>query len=251
MECARGRLQHIAQRALDAATGRPIVIAPGQALGAVSWAVTETETPVRLVTRADGLDAASWSVRGRLADAVDGASEIRTNPVDGVVFAGGGVATTVDATTTPPTAWIDTDPDEELIAPYREVWESGTPQTVTAPRAAAVRDAVATVGGESAVADLRAVTQPTRSQSDPEAVATAVWAAAGVTPRRRELTDAVADRLDCSRRTVERRISELYEHDVLGRVYEDDDDAGRPEALVVRRVERPLARPVRAVLCGE
>lgn len=243
MDYVQESVENMIGDALETATGEPVVTVPGSVLEEVSAAIDDAATPVRAVVPDDTLETARWVPRGRLADAVAAGSRLRTAPVDGLVVVGEGVAATVDGTATPPTAWIDDTPSEAVVQAYADVWNAASETTFEAARASAVRDAVETIGGETARADLRALIEPVRDDV-PEPIAVAVWAAAGASPRLRELTGVVADRLDCTERTVQNRIERLCEYGLLGRTHDTTDGPGRPETVVVRHVDPPVGRAV-------
>jgi|GEM_PF-1289158 len=244
VNCVQDSVQNMIHTSLEAATGRPVVTAPGSVLEEVTAAITDTDQAVRVVVPATALESARWVPRGRLADAVAAGSALRTGDVDGLVVVGEGVAATVDGTVTPPTAWIVDDPEETVLRTYADVWESATETELDASRASAVRAASAAIGGQAALDDLATVTRPVRAES-PDAIATAVWAAAGASPRLQRLTATVADHLDCTERTVENRIERLRDGGVLARTNAATDGPGRPEVIVVRHVDPPLGRSVR------
>lgn len=248
MNCVQESVQNMVGSSLDAATSRPVVTAPGSVLEEVAAAIVDADGGVRIVVPEGALEAARWVPRGRLADAVAAGSELRTADVDGLAVVGEGVAATVDGTATPPTMWVDDDPDETVLEAYADVWRAGVETELDAARAEAVWDAVAEVGGEEAVEDLETVTRPTRDGDCPEAIAAAVWAGAGSSPLLEDLRETIAQHLDYTERTVERRIKRLRDAGLLGRTYEEQDGDGRSKAVIVRLAEPPLGRPVRAVL---
>jgi hypothetical protein len=235
---------------LETATGQLVVTAPGSVLEEVAAAIVDAAQTVRIVVPAAALESARWVPRGRLADALAAGSALRTNGVDSLAVVGEGVAATVDGTVTPPTAWILDDPDETVVRTYTDVWESATETEFDASRASAVRAAAEAIGGQAAVDDLATMTQPVRDDA-PDAIATAVWAAAGASPRLQRLTGTVADHLDCTERTVENRIQRLCDGGVLARMNAPTDSPSRPETILVRRVDPPLGHPVRSLFARE
>ena len=244
MNCVQESVQDMIRTSLETATGQPVVTAPGSVLEEVAAAIVDAAQTVRIVVPAAALESARWVPRGRLADALAAGSRLRTNDVDSLSIVGEGVAATVNGTVTPPTAWILDDPDEAVVRTYTDVWESATETEFDASRASAVRAAAESIGGQAALDDLATVTQPIRDDA-PDAIATAVWAAAGASPRLQQLTGTVADHLDCTERTVENRIQRLCDGGVLARMNATTDSPGRPETIIIRHVDPPLGQAVR------
>ena len=251
MNCNRDSLRETVASALETAEN-PIVTAPRGALGAVAEAVYAADSSCRLVTPAAVLEAASWGVRGRLSDVIDGESRLRTGSVDTPAVVDDGVAAIVVRTAAGTASWADPGPAGDVAETLEQLWDDADPVAeIETASLSTVADAVTAVAGETAAAELRAETTPNRGPHAPGQVRTAIWAAAASSPRRARLLSTISEAVGVSERTVRRRLDDLTDAGMVRVGLPPGETAdGRSSPPVERVAEPPLGRRQRATLVG-
>ncbi|ERH12790.1 MAG: hypothetical protein J07HB67_01816 [halophilic archaeon J07HB67] len=251
MNCNRESLRETIASAVEDAED-PVVTAPRGALETVAEVVHSATTSCRLVTPASVLEAASWGARGRLSDVIDRGTRLRTGSVDTPAVVDDTVASIVVRTGAGTASWADHGPTEDVTETFERLWNDADPvDEIETPGLSTVADGVAEIAGESAAAELRAETAPSRGPHTPGQVRTAIWAATASSPRRAQLLSTVSDAVDVSERTVRRRLDDLTDTGMIKERLppgETEGTDGRSSPVVERVAEPPLVRRQRAAL---
>lgn len=195
--------------------------------------------PCRLVVDEGVLDSSNWPTLGRLSDVVE-EIELRTSSIDQTAVVTQRAVGTICTDTRPPTGVV-AEPSDGVIQQFESIWRQASPREVSCPTYEAVINAVATVGDDSAVDDVRNLCQAVRGGESADApVGVAVWAAARSEPEVTTLREEIPPRLGCGERTVSRRVRQLADVGLVRSLRVPDGSPGRPSQTVTREQNPPL-----------
>lgn len=217
---------------------RPVVTVPSlPSLSSVIDVVEER--PSRLVVDDSVIDTADWPTLGRLGDVSDG-TNLRTASIDQTTISTRRAVGTLCSDTRPPTGVV-AEPSDDVIQQFESIWRRAESREISCSTYDSVIDAVAAIGDDSAVGDVRRLCRAVRGDKSADTpVGVVVWGAAAAEPSVATLREEIPPRLGCGKRTVSRRVRQLEDAGLIQSLAVPDGSRGRPPRKLKRQADPPL-----------